>query len=173
MKKLIMLAAIVAASFAANANSTGATTNWVARFVADYVGKAISNSTAQISAEASSTTSTGGVKTVKMNADGFEFLLTFEPLDQPALVAQSVTPEGSSYGITNGFTWAWSEQVERYVNVNTSPIIPTQTNFVWNGVGTIMDGSKTWVLNGGGSRLFELLFSKIQLSTAKNLKGEN
>ena len=37
MKKLIVVAALIAASLSALADSTGATTNWVARYVAEAI----------------------------------------------------------------------------------------------------------------------------------------
>ena len=168
MKKLIVVAALIAASFSALADSTGATTNWVAR----YVAKAISNSIATISATAKTTTTNGASMTV-FTAGGYEIGYVFETADQPALVAADCGAGAATYGVTNGFLWAWSDQGNRYINTETDPIIPTQTNFTFRGVASIEQGGKTLIRNAAGQTIFEVKFTTIQKSVADELKGAN
>lgn len=172
MKKLIVVAALVAASFSALADSTGATTNWVAQFVREYVGNALSNSTASIAADAKVTTTNGASMTV-FTAGGYEIGYVFETADQPALVAADCGAGAATYGVTNGFLWAWSDQGNRYINKATDPIIPTQTNFTFRGVASIEQGGKTLIRNAEGQAIFEVKFTTIQKSVADELKGEN
>ena len=168
MKKLIVVSALIAASFSALADSTGATTNWVAR----YVAQAISNSIATISATAKRTTTNGASMTV-FTAGGYEIGYVFETADQPALVAADCGAGAATYGVTNGFLWAWSDQGNRYINTETDPIIPTQTNFIFKGVASIEQGGKTLIRNAAGQTIFEVKFTTIQKSIADELKGAN
>ena len=170
MKKLLfILAAVSATSLSAG---TGATTNWVAQFVRDYVGSALSNSTASIAADAKVTTTNGASMTV-FTAGGYEIGYVFETADQPALVAADCGAGASTYGVTNGFLWAWSDQGNRYINTATDPIIPTKTNFIFRGVASIEQGGKTLIRNTAGQTIFEVKFTTIQKSVADELKGAN
>ena len=170
MKKLLfILAAVSATSLSAG---TGATTNWVAQFVREYVGNALSNSTASIAADAKVTTTNGASMTV-CTAGGYEIGYVFQTADQPALVAADCGAGASTYGVTNGFLWAWSDQGNRYINTATDPIIPTKTNFIFRGVASIEQGGKTLIRNTAGQTIFEVKFTTIQKSVADELKGAN
>ena len=170
MKKLLfILAAVSATSLSAG---TGATTNWVAQFVREYVGNALSNPTASIAADAKVTTTNGASMTV-FTAGGYEIGYVFETADQPALVAADCGAGASTYGVTNGFLWAWSDQGNRYINTATDPIIPTKTNFIFKGVASIEQGGKTLIRNTAGQTIFEVKFTTIQKSVADELKGAN
>ena len=170
MKKLLfILAAVSATSLSAG---TGATTNWVAQFVREYVSNALNNSTASIAADAKVTTTNGASMTV-FTAGGYEIGYVFETADQPALVAADCGAGAATYGVTNGFLWAWSDQGNRYINTATDPIIPTKTNFIFRGVASIEQGGKTLIRNAEGKTIFEVKFTTIQKSVADELKGAN
>lgn len=171
MKRLLMILAAVAA-FNLPAG-TGATTNWVAQFVREYVGNALSNSTASIAADAQDVTETNGVETTVMEAGGYTFTINFEPLDQPALKAGDCGAAAATFGITNGFLWAWSDQGVRYINTATDPIIPTPTNFTFRGVCSVEIDKKTYLRNASGANICSLTFTNIQKSKADELKGAN
>ena len=166
---LFILAAVSATSLSAG---TGATTNWVAQFVREYVGNALSNSTASIAADAKVTTTNGASMTV-FTAGGYEIGYVFQTADQPALVAADCGAGASTYGVTNGFLWAWSDQGNRYINTATDPIIPTKTNFIFRGVASIEQGGKTLIRNTAGQTICEVKFTTIQKSVADELKGAN
>lgn len=170
MKRLLMILAACAA-FNLHAG-TGATTNWVVKFVREYVSNALSNSTATISAEANVSTS-NGTTTTSFQAGGYEIGMTFETADQPALVAQDCSSAAVADGVTNGYMWAWSDQGSRYINVAGQPIIPTETNFTYKGVGSVEIGGKTYLQTAGGSNYCEVRFAQIQKSAADKLKGAN
>ena len=172
MKKLIVVAALIAASFSALADSTGATTNWVAQFIREYVGNALSNSTASIAA-GSTTVTTNGATVTTLEAGGYTFTIGFEPLDQPALIAGDCGAGAATFGITNGFLWAWSDQAVRYINTTTDPIIPTPTNFTFRGVASIERDGNTYIRNAAGQEIFAVKFTNIQKSAADKLKGAN
>ena len=170
MKKLLfILAAVSATSLSAG---TGATTNWVAQFVREYVSNALSNSTASIAADAKVTTTNGASMTV-FTAGGYEIGYVFETADQPALVAADCGAGAATYGVTNGFLWAWSDQAVRYINTTTDPIIPTPTNFTFRGVASIERDGNTYIRNAAGQEIFAVKFTNIQKSAADKLKGAN
>ena len=170
MKKLLfILAAVSATSLSAG---TGATTNWVAQFVREYVGNALSNSTASIAADAKVTTTNGASMTV-FTAGGYEIGYVFETADQPALVAADCGAGASTYGVTNGFLWAWSDEGNRYIKKATDTIMTTKTNFIFRGVASIEQGGKTLIRNTAGQTIFEVKFTTIQKSVADELKGAN
>lgn len=171
MKRLILIAAT---TLAANIwAGTGATTNWVAQYVREYVSNALSNSTATIAAEANVTSETNGTTTTTLQAGGFEIGFNFEPLGQPALIAQECSTYAEADGVTNGYLWAWSDQENRYVNVSGFPIIPTTTNFTYKGVSSVEQGGKTYLKTAGGANYCEVKFTQIQKTTADKLKGAN
>ena len=169
MKKLIVVAALIAASFSALADSTGATTNWVANFVREYVGNALSNSTASIAADAKVTTTNGASMTV-FTAGGYEIGYVFETADQPALVAADCGAGASTYGVTNGFLWAWSSTTDRYERKNRQPISPTQTNFVWNTIGSVSDNGRI-AFKQEGDLLFTVSGTFLTEAQAQEVRG--
>ena len=168
MKKLIVVAALIAASFSALADSTGATTNWVAR----YVAEAISNSIATISATAK-TTVTNGVTTVVIGGTTeYPVTMRCEANSVAALAAIDATDTSASLGVTNGVLWAWHSESHHYRNKDLADIIPSATNFTWMTYSTKQEQGKTVFTDNQGTKLFAVSGVLIQPSKARQVKGE-
>ena len=152
MKKLIIVAALIAASFSALADSTGATTNWVAQYVREYVSNAISNSVGEVTANARTVT-TGEVTTVTTGTAECPIVMRITTPSVAALIADECSTLVQPQGITNGTLWAWNSTTSRYERNGKLPIVPTPTNFVWNAIGSVSDNGKVAFKNAA-TKLF-------------------
>lgn len=167
MKKILMIAAI-AASVHAFAG-VGATTNWVAKYVAEYVSNAISNSTGEVTAKTSAVT-TGETTTVTSGTAEVPIVMTITMPSVAALVASDCDQSVAAHGVTNGVKWAWSDTNNRYEHFGMMPIVPTQTNFVWNAIGSVSDNG-TVVFKNGNTTLFAVSGTFVTEAQAAQIKG--
>ena len=169
MKKLIVVAALIAASFSALADSTGATTNWVVRYVAQYVSNAISNSMGEVYANTKSVT-TGETTTVTSGTAEVPIVMTITNPSVAALIAADCDASVATYGITNGTLWAWNSNTDRYERKNRQPIAPTQTNFVWNTIGSVSDNGRI-AFKQEGDLLFTVSGTFLTEAQAQEVRG--
>ena len=169
MKKLIVVAALVAASFTALADSVGATTNWVARYVAQYVSNAISNSTGEVTARTTSVT-TGETTIVTSGTAEVPIVMTITMPSVAGLVAADCNQSVAAQGITNGTVWAWNSTTSRYERDGKLPIVPTQTNFVWNAIGSVSDNGKVSFKNAE-TKLFVVNGVFLTEAQAREVRG--
>lgn len=169
MKKLIVAAALVAASFTAVADSTGATTNWVANYVRAYVSNAISNSTGEVSANTKSVT-TGEVTQVTSGTAECPIVMRITMPSVAALIADECSPLVQPQGITNGTLWAWNSTTSRYERNGKLPIVPTPTNFLWNAIGSVSDNGKVAFKNAA-TKLFVVNGTFLTEAQAREVRG--
>lgn len=167
MKKMIMLAAVAACLNAVA--GVGATTNWVARYVADYVGNAISNSVGEVAANTSSIT-TGEVTVVTSGTAEVPIVMTITIPSVAGLVAFDCNVSVASYGITNGTAWAWNDSNNRYERSGGLPIIPTETNFVWNAIGSVSDDGNI-AFKDNGTTLFVVSGTFFTEEQSESIRG--
>lgn len=167
MKRLIL---IVAATLAANLwAGTGATTNWVAQYVREYVSNAISNSVGEVTANAKTIT-TGEVTTVTTGTAEVPIVMTITMPSVAAIIASDCDARVSTYGITNGTLWAWNDNTDRYERQGRLPIVPTQTNFVWNTIGSVSDSGRI-AFKQDGNMLFTVSGTFITEDKAREVRG--
>ena len=169
MKKIVITAALLAASFQSLAFSTGATTNWVAQYVREYVSNAISNSAGEVTANTKTVTN-GEVTTVTTGTADFPIVLTITNPSVAALIAADCDASVATYGITNGTLWAWNSTTDRYERKNRNPIVPTQTNFVWNTIGSVSDNGRI-AFKQEGDLLFTVSGTFLTKEQAKEVRG--
>ena len=169
MKKIVITAALLAASFTAFAFSTGATTNWVAQYVREYVSNAISNSVGEVTANTKTVTN-GEVTTVTTGTADFPIILTITNPSVAALIAADCDASVATYGITNGTLWAWNDNTDRYERQGRLPIVPTQTNFVWNTIGSVSDNGRI-AFKQEGNLLFAVSGTFLTKEQAKEVRG--
>ena len=169
MKKLIVVAALIAASFSALADSTGATTNWVAQYVREYVSNAISNSTGEVSANTKSVT-TGEVTQVTSGTAECPIVMRITTPSVAALIADECSTLVQPQGITNGTLWAWNSTTSRYERDGKLPIVPTPTNFVWNTIGSVSDNGRI-AFKQEGDLLFTVSGTFITEAQAQEVRG--
>ena len=169
MKRLIVVAALVAASFPALADSVGATTNWVAKYVKEYVDAAISNSVGEVTAKTTSVTK-GETTTVTSGTAEVPIVMTITMPSVAGLVAADCDQSVAAQGITNGTVWAWSDANSRYERRGGLPIVPTSTNFVWNAIGSVSDSGNVAFKNGE-TMLFTVSGTFLTEAQAQAIKG--
>ena len=169
MKRLIVVAALVAASFPALADSVGATTNWVARYLAQYVSNAISNSVGEVTARTTSVTS-GETTTVTSGTAECPIVMRITTPSVAALIADECSTLVQPQGITNGTLWAWNSTTSRYERNGKLPIVPTPTNFVWNAIGSVSDNGKVAFKNAA-TKLFVVNGTFLTEAQAREVRG--
>lgn len=167
MKKILMLA-VMAVAIDALAG-VGATTNWVAKYVREYVDAAISNSVGEVTAKTSAVT-TGETTTVTSGTAEVPIVMTITTPSVAALVASECDASVATYGVTNGVKWAWSDANNRYEHYGIMPIVPTQTNFVWNATGSVSDNGAV-VFKSGSTTLFAVSGMFVTESQATQIRG--
>ena len=86
------------------------------------------------------------------------------------MVASDCDASVATYGITNGVKWAWSETNDRYEHTGMMPIVPTQTNFVWNAIGSVSDNGAV-VFKSGSTTLFAVSGMFVTESQATQIRG--
>ena len=169
MKKIVITAALLSASFPAFAFSTGATTNWVAQYVREYVSNATSNSTGEVYANTKSVT-TGEVTQVTSGTAECPIVMRITTPSVAALIADECSPLVQPQEITNGTLWAWNSTTSRYERDGKLPIVPTPTNFVWNAIGSVSDNGKVAFKNAA-TKLFVVNGTFLTEEQAREVRG--